>query len=90
MKSDNRTSVTETLEQREQRYGDYTELAMVAQALKQTMRECEGWQRLAPYQKQSLEAIQDKIARILNGDPKYADNWHDIGGYAALVEERLE
>src|SRR5690606_10084595 len=30
-----------------------------------------------------------KIARILIGDPNYADNWHDIQGYAKLVEERL-
>ena len=40
-------------------------------------------------QREGLKAILQKIARILNGDPNYADNWHDIQGYARLVEERL-
>lgn len=34
--------------------------------------------------------IFQKISRIVNGDPDYADNWHDIQGYARLVEERLQ
>ena len=33
--------------------------------------------------------IQHKIARILNGDLRYADSWHDIAGYATLVDKRL-
>ena len=24
-----------------------------------------------------------------NGDPNYADSWHDIAGYAKLVEDRI-
>jgi len=39
--------------------------------------------------KQALTVIADKIARILNGDHDYSENWHDIQGYARLVEERL-
>ncbi len=35
-----------------------------------------------------FEVIADKIARILNGDPNYKDNWHDIQGYAKLAEDR--
>jgi hypothetical protein len=34
--------------------------------------------------------IMHKVARILNGDPNYADNWIDIAGYATLVADRLE
>ncbi len=48
-----------------------------------------GWDRLANDQAQALDTICDKIARILNGDPNYIDNWHDIQGYAKLVEDRL-
>jgi len=33
--------------------------------------------------------ILHKIARILNGDPEYSDNWHDIAGYATLIEVAL-
>ena len=31
--------------------------------------------------------ILHKLARILNGDPNYVDSWHDIAGYAILVED---
>ncbi len=34
--------------------------------------------------------IFHKIARIINGDPNYADSWVDIAGYATLVANRLE
>jgi len=53
------------------------------------MRKCEGWDMLAPDQKQALTVISDKIARMLNGQPDYRDNWHDIVGYAKLVDDRL-
>ena len=33
--------------------------------------------------------IFHKIGRIINGDPDYADSWHDIAGYAQLVANRL-
>jgi hypothetical protein len=48
-----------------------------------------SWQTLTPVQKQALTVIADKIARVLSGDPDYADNWHDIQGYAKLEEDRL-
>ena len=54
------------------------------------MRITPGWHDLQPYQRESLEMIQHKVARILNGDPTYADSWHDIAGYAMLVEQLLE
>jgi hypothetical protein len=38
---------------------------------------------------EALEMIAHEIGRILNGDPNYADNWHDVGGYSKLVEDRL-
>lgn len=47
------------------------------------------WTHLSPVQRQALTVIADKIARILSGDPNYNDNWHDIQGYAKLVEDRL-
>lgn len=88
-----------TLDERGARYGDFTDHARVAQQLQNAMRNhgwanSEGtyytpWDNLSPVQKQALTVIADKIARILNGDPNYADNWHDIQGYAKLVEDRL-
>jgi hypothetical protein len=41
------------------------------------------------HQKESLEMIASKIARIVCGDSNHHDSWHDIGGYAKLVADRL-
>ena len=81
--------IEKTLAERGNRYGDFAEHARIAQGLKDMMWMNDGWQRLDPAMRQALEVIQDKIARILNGDPSYADNWHDIIGYARLVEKTL-
>lgn len=79
----------ETLKVRKNTYGDFTEQAELTFALKDTMHSVDGWARLFAYQKQALDIIMDKVSRILSGDPNYADNWHDIQGYAKLVEDRL-
>ena len=53
------------------------------------MRNTDNWDRLTCSQKESLEMVVHKIARILNGDPNYADSWHDIAGYATLIDQEL-
>ena len=53
------------------------------------MRRTPGWHRLDPDMKEALEMISLKVARILNGDADVTDHWHDIAGYARLVEKRL-
>ena len=83
-------NIEQTLTERGARYGDFAEHARIAQGLKDIMWQKDGWSRLTPAMRQALEVIADKIARILNGDPTYADNWHDIQGYAQLVEKTLQ
>ena len=78
------------LEERGRRYGLFKDLAAMSQTIKDMMKQEEGWARLAPDQKEALEVIAQKIARILNGDPDYADSWLDIAGYAKLIADRLE
>ncbi len=95
-----KTSVEDTLAQRGSRYGDFTDHARICQQLKHDMvnarvTNSDGtftrkWTELDDVKKQALEVIADKVARILSGDPNYDDNWHDIQGYARLVEERLQ
>ena len=84
------TNVNELLAGRQSRYGSFQGHAEISQALKDVMFERSGWDQLKPDQREALEMIQHKIARILNGDPTYADNWIDIAGYATLVANRLE
>jgi hypothetical protein len=40
--------------------------------------------------RESLAMICQKMARIVNGDPFYRDSWHDIVGYARLIDTKLE
>jgi hypothetical protein len=82
--------IDETLKERGNRYGEFKDHAEISQSLKDVMRNFPGWNRLSDDKKEALEMIQHKIARILNGDPSYADSWHDITGYARLVEAQLE
>lgn len=81
-------SVEDTLIERGTRYGDFADHAKIAQNIKRGMQ-CKGYDSLPDMHRQALEVIADKIARILNGDPNYKDNWHDIQGYAKLVEDRI-
>lgn len=83
------TDINETLAVRETRYGEYMEVASIAQNIKYVMQQTANWNKLAPDQMESLDMIANKIGRILNGDPNYDDSWHDIAGYATLVADRL-
>lgn len=84
------TEISKTLDERGARYGDFTDHAKISQSLQDDMRATPGWSRLDPNKKEALTLIVHKIARILNGDPEYADNWHDIVGYAKLAEDRCK
>ena len=84
-------TVEGTLTQRGDRYGPFVGHAQVTQSLKDVIyaglaaRE----KKLAPDQLEALDMICHKIGRIVNGDPNYSDSWHDIAGYATLVDKRL-
>ena len=85
----NEPNVEVTVEERGSRYGAFKDGADIMQSLKTVMRDTPNWSNLTPSQREALEMIQHKIGRILNGDPNYTDSWHDIQGYARLVEEEL-
>lgn len=82
-------NIDKTLDERGTRYGKFKDQAMICQALKEVMQMTEGWDRLAPDQAEALEMIQHKVARVLNGDCNYIENFRDIAGYATLVSKRL-
>lgn len=83
------SSIDNTLNERGARYGAFVDNAEITQRLKHVMRQHSGWGDLRLSQAEALEMIAHKIGRILNGDPNYIDSWHDIGGYAGLVERSL-
>ena len=82
--------IEETLKERGSRYGSFEDQGRIEQDIKEAMRKASGWDNLAADQKSALEMIAVKLSRILKGDPDYADSWHDIQGYAKLIEDRLQ
>lgn len=83
-------TVENTLAERGARYGQFIDHAEIAQGIQEVYRKGRNWDTLDYDIRQCLVVISDKIARILNGDPYYTDNYHDIQGYAKLVEDRLK
>ena len=85
------TDITKTLEERGKRYGNFMGHAKIAQKLKFTIASYIDARQLTlkADQMEALDMICHKIGRIINGDPDYADSWHDIAGYAQLVADRL-
>ena len=75
--------------ERGSQYGDWAEQSKIAQDLKDYMRAQPGWERLNAHQRESLDMIQHKISRILNGDPNHRDSWADIAGYAHITAIRV-
>lgn len=82
--------VSETLSDRGKTHGDFLMHSTLCQRLRLTMRSFRDPTIISPDQLQALEAICDKVARIVCGDPNFIDHWLDIEGYARLVRNRLE
>ena len=72
--------------EREQTHGPFNKTAVMAQRLKTTIREGTNWGALSLPQKEAMENIASKMARILEGNHFCADHFDDIGGYAHLAK----
>lgn len=83
------SDINTTLAERGKRYGAFSGHAVLTQSLKAVFASAQQYDDLTPSHREALDMIAHKIGRILNGDPNYADNWHDIAGYATLVEQEL-
>jgi hypothetical protein len=82
--------IEQTLAERADRYGKFSTHATISQQLQSVLVSKPEWEKLNASQREALFMICHKIARILNGDPNYVDNWHDIAGYATLVEQEIK
>ena len=83
--------IDKTLADRGKTYGAFKGQARLTQTLKTVMRTGDNWDdEMADDMREALDMIASKIARILNGDPTHKDSWHDIIGYAKLIEDTLE
>lgn len=84
------TDINETLAQRQETHGNFESHARISQSIKCQIFNAEGYGQLTADQREALDMIAHKIARILNGNPNVHDHWHDIAGYATLVAIALE
>lgn len=83
-------TVDDTLNTREHTHGDYADTALVSQQLKAFFKNYMTVDiELNHVMTESLDMIATKLARILVGDCGHADSWHDVAGYAQLVERTL-
>ena len=82
-------TIEATLAERGSRYGDFESVAETTRALMRTLADADKFDELSSAQYEALHMICSKMARIVNGDPDYTDNWHDIAGYAKLVEDTI-
>ena len=82
-------NITDTLNDREKKYGSFAANAHIAQGMKNVARSTGGWYDLPEDQREALDMIFNKIARQINGAKDYPDNFHDIAGYAMLAEREI-
>lgn len=84
--------IQDVLNERGKRYGKFVNHAVISQRLKYVVSDALSKHQgeFADDQREALDMICHKIARIVNGDPDYADSWVDIAGYAQLVANRLQ
>ena len=77
--------MTDILAERQKTHGDFYNVAMVAQELKDVLRRGKNWKMLDDAQREALEMVATKIARILSGNPHEVDHYRDGAGYFQLI-----
>lgn len=75
------------LVEREKTHGDFSETAEFAQNIKGIFRIAPAFEKLPACQREALDLIATKLARILVGNNMEPDHWKDGAGYFKLGEE---
>ena len=73
------------LDERHKTHGSFLANATVGQHLREFFRSQPGWEKADARQREALDYIAGKLARILSGQPEHRDHWNDIAGYAKLA-----
>lgn len=83
-------TVETILTQRKEVHGNFIDNARNSQQFKTIIHHSTNWDKLTPLQKEALDMIVHKVARIINGNPNEKDHWEDIAGYAILATKTVE
>jgi hypothetical protein len=81
------TDIAKTLAEREVQHGPFATHAKIENQLAEVARGHTNC--MTDVQRVGLSMIMHKIARILNRGHNHSDTWHDIAGYATLVEKSI-
>lgn len=76
--------ITQILDIRGARYGNFVEQGTLAQQLKDRCRAEPEFFHIAYHKREAIDQILLRISRIIKGDPNYPDSWVDIEGSARL------
>jgi hypothetical protein len=87
--TDSVSSVAATLAQRQNVHGDFSDNSLATQRCMDALMLCPSWHEMSPSAKTATFLIIQKLSRAASGNPWHSDHWHDIQGYAKLVEDRL-
>lgn len=79
--------VEATLAERQNQYGDFSKVAGVSQHLQSVILAAGA--DFDDVQREAIQMICSKLARLACGDASHVDSWHDIAGYATLVVKDL-
>ena len=85
------TDVKKTLNERQSSYGCFEDVARTTCKIMEALviNNPNGLSDLPHPHQEALHMIASKMARIVNGDFNHKDSWHDIQGYAKLIEDLL-
>lgn len=81
--------IAETIAERTKTHGDYKDVARVSQATLDLWRTGRNWKTLTDCQRETLQMIAHKVARILAGNANEPDHWRDLSGYSTLIERQI-
>lgn len=81
--------ITDVLDERENTYGDFSELARAIQAFKAVLRASPAWPAMTAIQREVMDMDAVKNCRIMYGNPMHMDNWRDKAGYSTLAVEEF-
>jgi hypothetical protein len=85
---DDEPSVQATLNERQSSYGCFEDVALVTENIIDALKQV-NYSRMPKTHKMAMYMIASKMARIVNGDFNHKDSWHDMQGYAKLIEDLL-
>ena len=81
-------SVEGTLAERQKTYGCFEDVATVTEEIIKALK-IGNYDNMPKPHKMAMYMIASKMARLVNGDHNHLDSWHDIGGYAKLIEKLI-